>query len=84
MQFSRLPHMKTLDLADLASKKLLKNVTGGARFHPEWKRRQVGFSRNTRRKLTALAKDVSKKLGYQIFPMQLAGLIVEAFVEAKS
>ena len=75
--------MKTLDLATLASKKLLKNVTGGARFHPDWARRQVGFSKSTRRKLTALAKDVSKKLGYQVFPMQLAGLIVEAFVESQ-
>lgn len=76
--------MKTLDLATLASNKLLKNVTGGARFHPKWKRRQVGFSPTTRKKLTALAKDVSKKLGYQVFPMQLAGLIVEAFVEAET
>lgn len=75
---------KTLDLAELASKKLMKNVTGGARFHPDWARRQVGFSRNTRKKLSALAKVVSKKLGYQVFPMQLAGLIVEAFVEAQS
>lgn len=70
-----------LDLVQLADKRLLRNVTGGARFHPDWKRRQVGFSKTTRRRLTSLAKDVSTKLGYQVFPMQLAGLIVEIIVE---
>jgi hypothetical protein len=59
-------------LADIAKKRLVHNHHSMA-----GDRRLVAMTRDTRRKLAAVAKALSAEVGFYVFPMQVAALLVE-------
>lgn len=70
--------MTVKQLADIAKKRLIGNDHSMA-----GERRLVTMTRDTRRKLTAVAKKLSVQLGFHVYPMQVAAVLVEAIGEVE-
>lgn len=46
----------------------------------KYKRRLVAITRTTQRKLTAAAHEMTARLGFKVYPMQVAAVIVSDMV----
>ncbi len=56
--------------------------TGGRRTDPAWtERRLIGMTKKTLRRVEELAADVSARVGFEVFPIQVMALILERSIE---
>lgn len=69
--------MTLKQLADITRKRL---TIHGPRHSMAGDRRLVAMTRDTRRKLQAVADQLAEQLGFHVYPMQVAALLVESAI----